>query len=104
MYFVNPSEWFAAAENMLKDSEPVWKEEAFTTYGKWMDGWESRRRRTEGHDWAIVKLGMPGIIHRIDVDTAYFTGNFSPMVQIQSTFLNESPVRYKHISYTRIIY
>lgn len=47
-----------------------------------MDGWESRRRRTEGHDWAIIQLGISGIIRAIEIDTAYFTGNFSPKVSI----------------------
>ena len=41
-----------------------------------MDGWESRRRRTPGHDWCIVKLGLPGIIHAFVVDTAFFRGNY----------------------------
>lgn len=75
-------EWFAAAENMIKDDDAVWKQDLYTTYGKWMDGWETRRRRTEGHDWCIVQLGLPGLIRAIEVDTAFFTGNFSPKVSI----------------------
>lgn len=59
-----------------------------------MDGWESRRRRTEGHDWCVIKLGIPGIIHQIDVDTAFFTGNFSPKTSVQGIFLKETPVFY----------
>jgi len=49
-------DWFAIAENLLKDSEPEWREGAFTSFGKWMDGWETRRKRRPGHDWCIVKL------------------------------------------------
>jgi allantoicase len=75
-------EWFAAAENMIKDEDAVWKQDEYTTFGKWMDGWETRRRRTEGHDWCVVQLGIPGIIRAIEVDTAFFTGNFSPKVSI----------------------
>ena len=52
---------------MISDTEPVWKEEAFSPFGKWMDGWESRRRRTAGHDWSIVQLGIPGRIRAIEV-------------------------------------
>ena len=53
-------EWFATASNMLKAEEPEWKEEAFTPHGKWMDGWETRRKRIAGHDWCLIKLGLPG--------------------------------------------
>lgn len=67
---------------MIKDEDAVWKQDEYTTFGKWMDGWETRRRRTEGHDWCIVQLGIPGIIRAIEVDTAFFTGNFSPKVSI----------------------
>lgn len=69
---------------MIKDDEPVWKEDLYTPFGKWMDGWESRRRRTEGHDWCIIQLGLQCRIHAIEVNTAYFTGNFSPKVSIQA--------------------
>jgi allantoicase len=48
---------------MIQDNDPVWKQDLYTSYGKWMDGWESRRRRTEGHDWCIVQLGQS--IHHI---------------------------------------
>jgi len=46
------------SDNMIQDTEPVWKQDLYTSYGKWMDGWESRRRRTEGHDWCIIQLGQ----------------------------------------------
>lgn len=83
-------EWFAAAENMLEDSPAVWKADVYTPYGKWMDGWETRRRRSEGHDWCIVQLGLAASqIHCIEVDTAFFTGNFSPKVSIQGIYIDE---------------
>ena len=90
-------EWFASAENMLQDSPAVWKADLYTSYGKWMDGWESRRRRSEGHDWCIVKLGLAASrIHAIEVDTAFFTGNFSPKVSIYGIYLNDgSPSHQK---------
>ena len=50
-------DWFAVAENLLKPTEPEWKENEFTEFGKWMDGWETRRRRSVGHDWCIIELG-----------------------------------------------
>lgn len=68
-------EFFAPAENLLKADSPVAKDE-YTDRGKWMDGWETRRRREPGHDWAIIKLGMGGRVRRVTVDTSHFTGNF----------------------------
>eukprot|EP00466_Bigelowiella_natans_P018810 jgi/Bigna1/81198/fgenesh1_pg.78_\ len=68
-------EWFAAAENLIKNTEPIFITDKFTTYGKWMDGWESRRKRTAGHDWCIIELGLPGEILGVKVDTLFFTGN-----------------------------
>ena len=69
-------EFFAEKENLLEPHAPVWIEGKYTDRGKWMDGWETRRRRTPGHDWCIVKLGLPGVIHSFVVDTAFFTGNY----------------------------
>ena len=53
-------EWFAIAQNLLSPAEPLWDEHKFTEYGKWMDGWETRRKRIAGHDWCIVRLAVPG--------------------------------------------
>ena len=63
----------------------MWKEGLFTDNGKWMDGWESARKRVKGHDWAIVHLGLPGVIRGVCFDTAYFTGNFAPKISIQAS-------------------
>jgi len=54
-----------------------------------MDGWESRRKRTPGHDWCIIKLGVPGIIEGLDIDTSYFTGNYPPRVSVQAACLTD---------------
>ena len=69
-------DFFAEKENLVKPEAPVFIPGKYTDRGKWMDGWESRRRRTPGHDWCIVKLGLAGVIHSVVVDTAFFTGNF----------------------------
>src|SRR5688500_13260132 len=69
-------DFFAEKENLLKPEKPVWKEHEYTERGKWMDGWESRRKRTPGHDYAIIRLGVPGIIVGFVVDTTYFRGNY----------------------------
>ena len=69
-------DFFAPKENLLKASAPVWREGAYTERGKWMDGWESRRRRTPGFDWCLVRLGAPGRVRGVVVDTSFFRGNF----------------------------
>jgi allantoicase len=69
-------DFFAPKENLLKASAPVFLESKYTDRGKWMDGWETRRRRTPGFDWCIIRLGLPGILRGALVDTAHFKGNF----------------------------
>jgi allantoicase len=69
-------DFFAPKENLVKASAPVFIEGKYTDRGKWMDGWESRRRRTPGFDWCIIRLGLPGIIRGVVVDTSYFRGNY----------------------------
>jgi allantoicase len=69
-------EFFAPKENLLKPDKPVWREGEYTDRGKWMDGWETRRRRTPGHDWCLVQLGLPAVVHGIVVDTSFFKGNY----------------------------
>jgi len=69
-------DFFAPKENLLKPSEPIFIEGKYTDRGKWMDGWESRRRRTPGFDWCLIRLGLPGIIRGVVVDTSYFRGNY----------------------------
>jgi allantoicase len=61
---------------VVSANAPVWLEGRYTERGKWMDGWETRRRREAGHDWAIVRLGVGGVVRGVDVDTAFFKGNF----------------------------
>jgi allantoicase len=69
-------EFFAEKENLLKPAKPIFIEEKYTDRGKWMDGWETRRRRTPGHDSCLIRLGLPGIVRGVVVDTSFFRGNF----------------------------
>ncbi|XP_014671938.1 PREDICTED: allantoicase-like [Priapulus caudatus] len=80
-------DWFAVAENLLKVEPAAFDKDAFTSYGKLMDGWETRRKRKEGHDWCVVRLAMPGVIHGVEVDTSFFTGNHAPRVSLQAARL-----------------
>jgi allantoicase len=68
-------EFFAEKENLLKPGRGEFIPDKYTDRGKWMDGWETRRRRTPGHDWCIVQLGLRGIIQGVDIDTNHFLGN-----------------------------
>jgi allantoicase len=69
-------EFFAEKENLLKAGKPVFIEDRYTDRGKWMDGWETRRRRAPGNDFCIVRLGLPGVIRGVVVDTSFFRGNY----------------------------
>ena len=84
-------EFFGKATRMLNDKEPVFIEDKFDNHGKWMDGWESKRRRDGGNDWAILKLGSPGIISKIIIDTSYFTGNFPPYFSLEGLYSETGP-------------
>lgn len=77
-------DFFAPKESLLKAGKPEWREGEYTDRGKWMDGWETRRRRTPGHDWAIVQLGIPGIVRGVVIDTSYFTGNYPEHASIDA--------------------
>jgi len=77
-------DFFAAKERLIDAHEPVFIDDKYDDHGKWMDGWESRRKRTPGHDHCIIKLGVPGVLHGVDIDTSFFTGNFPPHAAIEA--------------------
>ncbi len=77
-------EFFAEKENLLRPGRSVFIEGKYTDRGKWMDGWESRRKRTPGNDWCIIRLGMPGTIRGVTVDTNHFKGNAPESVSIDA--------------------
>lgn len=84
-------EFFAPKENLIKAGRGIFVPGKFTEFGKWMDGWETRRRRTPGHDWCVVKLGMPGILRGLDVDTNHFIGNFPEHCSLEAIRSDEDP-------------
>ncbi|MFJ5866542.1 allantoicase [Streptomyces parvus] len=94
-------EFFAERENLLIRERAVFDPEHFGHKGKIMDGWETRRRRGAGadrpfpapedHDWAIVRLGAPGIVRGLVVDTAHFRGNYPQRVSVQATSVEGAP-------------
>src|SRR3954469_25788358 len=88
-------DFFAPKENLLKPKPAIFIEGKYTDLGKWMDGWETRRRRSprldEDHDWCIVRLGIPGIIRGVDVDTSFFRGNFPSHCSIEASSVDGNP-------------
>ena len=87
-------DFFAEKENLLKPGRGIFITDKYTDRGKWMDGWESRRKRTPGHDWAVIQLATPGKIAGFDIDTNFFLGNHPPHASVEGVYLNDAgPVK-----------
>jgi allantoicase len=80
-------DFFAPKDRMLNPEPAVFIPGKYDDHGKWMDGWETRRKRTTGYDWCSVKLARPGVIKGFDIDTSHFTGNFPPAASIEAAFV-----------------
>ena len=83
-------DFFASKNGLVKAEEPIFIPGKYTANGKWMDGWESRRRRTPGHDWCLLKLGVAGTISGLDVNTRYFTGNYPEHFSLEATHCSKN--------------
>ena len=77
-------DFFAEKESLLKPGRGIFIADKYTDRGKWMDGWESRRKRVEGHDICIIRLATSGIIRGVDIDTNHFLGNHPPFASIEA--------------------
>ena len=86
-------EFFAPAKRIINPSPPIFKENVFDNHGKWMDGWETRRRRSKGNDYVIIKLGKPGKIKLIDIDTSFFNGNQPEYAMIEGCFFENNNLK-----------
>ncbi len=84
-------EFFAPLERMLNPEPAVFVPGKYDEHGKWMDGWETRRKRVNGYDWSILKLGVPGAIQGVDIDTSHFTGNYPPAASIEGCWSDVEP-------------
>ena len=76
---------------VLKVEEPIFLPEKYDDHGKWMDGWESKRRRIPGNDHCIIRLGTKGVIKGININTKFFTGNHPPRGSLEGTFSAHDP-------------
>ncbi len=83
-------DFFAEKENLIKPGRGIFITDKYTDRGKWMDGWESRRKRTPGHDWAVVQLATPGKIAGFDIDTNFFLGNHPPHASIEAVNITDT--------------
>ncbi len=98
-------EFFAPKENLLKAGDAVWIEGKYTDVGKWMDGWETRRRREAGYDWCLVRLGLPGVPRGVVVDTSCFRGNYPESCSIEACAMpgHPSPEELMEAAWTEIL-
>jgi len=83
-------EFFAPAKRMLCADDPVFFPDRYDAHGKWMDGWESRRRRDAGHDHCVLRL-CPGVIHGVDIDTRHFIGNYPAAAAVLACHASADP-------------
>jgi len=79
-------DFFADKARLIDPAEPIFIADRYDDHGKWMDGWESRRKRTPGHDYCILRLGIPGVVHGVDINTQHFTGNYPPAASIEACY------------------
>lgn len=98
-------DFFAEKENLIKPTRGIFITDKYTDRGKWMDGWESRRKRTPGHDWAVLQLATPGKIVGFDIDTNFFLGNHPPHASIEAVYINDAdPVKdWEDITWKEIL-
>ncbi len=97
-------DFFAEKENLLKPGRGIFIADKYTDRGKWMDGWESRRKRTPGHDWCIIQLATSGKISGVDIDTNFFLGNHPPHASIEACNINStSAIDFDKVEWKEIL-
>ncbi|MCB1897663.1 MAG: allantoicase, partial [Rhodocyclaceae bacterium] len=97
-------DFFAEVGRMLNPEPAQFVPGKFDNNGKWMDGWETRRKRTTGHDWCFIRLGVKGRIRGFDVDTSHFVGNYPPAVSIEACVSDSDEVEVlKAAAWTEVL-
>jgi allantoicase len=96
-------ESFAEKENLINPGAPAFQAHTFGLKGQEYDGWETRRRRSAGHDWVIVRLGLPGVIRGVVVDTAWFKGNYPPYASVEACAAEGYPAAGDLAGWTEIV-
>jgi len=95
-------EFFAEASRMLQRQPAIFVADKYDDNGKWMDGWETRRKRHAGYDWCIVRLGVPGRVSGVDIDTSFFTGNYPASASLEACYAPDE-VLDEHTVWTEIL-
>lgn len=98
-------ESFAEKESLIRPGRPAFRAETFGNKGQVYDGWETRRRREPGHDWALVRLGLPGAVRGVVIDTAWFKGNYPPHASVEAASVpgHPSPAELAGAAWTEIV-
>jgi allantoicase len=97
-------DFFAEKENLLKPGRGIFIADKYTDRGKWMDGWESRRKRTPGHDWCIIELATSGKIYGVDIDTNYFLGNHPPHASIEAANISATDnIDFEKVAWKKVL-
>ncbi|HEY3695782.1 allantoicase [Phenylobacterium sp.] len=94
-------DFFADKARLISPAEPVFVPGKYDENGKWMDGWESRRKRVPGHDWCVVRLGVPGVVAGFEIDTRHFTGNYPPGAELEAC-VSDDMVPAEDAAWTRL--
>ncbi|HIA36143.1 MAG TPA: allantoicase [Flavobacteriales bacterium] len=103
---LSSDDFFAPMENLIKPGRGIFIEDKYTDHGKWMDGWESRRKRTPGNDWCILQLGVSGKIEGVDIDTNFFLGNHPPHAALEACCIEPSAtdtINWDTVEWTEIL-
>lgn len=96
-------DFFAEKENLLKPGRGIFIADKYTDRGKWMDGWESRRKRTPGYDWCIIQLATTGKIRGVDIDTNHFLGNHPPFASIEACYVEDTNANLEKVEWKEIL-
>lgn len=98
-------EFFADKENLIRPEPPVFQPHTFTAKGQQYDGWETRRRRDvpADHDWVIVRLGAPGLLRHVVVDTTFFAGNYPAGCALDAAVVDGYPPTLDDVTWTEIV-
>jgi allantoicase len=94
-------DFFADKARLIDPASPEFIPGKYDENGKWMDGWESRRKRIPGHDWCVVRLGAAGLVAGFEIDTSHFTGNYPPGAEIE-VCRSEEAVPEEQAGWTRV--
>lgn len=96
-------DFFAEKENLLKPGRGIFIADKYTDRGKWMDGWESRRKRVPGHDWCVIQLATSGHIHQVDIDTNHFLGNHPPFASLEAANISDGNIDFDTVQWKEIL-